>query len=233
METLLPLARQAWAALLAPAFTLWGTPQTVLEVVAFALAIAMVLCNMRVNPVAWPLAIASSALYGALFWQQRLYGSAALQLLFIAVAFWGWWQWLRGHDEGGATLRVRHLTRAGLRRLVAALAVAWPLLALYLQGQTDSPAPWLDAFPTAVGVLGQWLLARKYVENWPAWVVANVAGVALYTQQGLWLTAVLYAVLLMLAFAGWRAWRRLAAAGLARAADTGVAERTPATAPSR
>ena len=76
-------------ALLAPAFTLWGSPVTLLEVVAFVLGIAMVLCNLRVHPLAWPLAMASSALYGVLFLHSRLYGEAGLQLLFIALAALG------------------------------------------------------------------------------------------------------------------------------------------------
>ena len=206
MESLL----QALQPLFAPAFSVWGTPQTWLEVIAFALAIAMVFCNMRVHPVAWPLAIVSSALYGLLFWQQRLYGSAVLQGLFIAVACWGWWQWLRGRTADGQALQVRHLAPSGRWSLVVLLALAWPALALFLDTQTDSPVPWLDAFPTAVSVIGQWLLGRKYVENWAAWVVANVAGTALYAQQALWLTTLLYAVLLVLSFIGWRAWRRRA-----------------------
>lgn len=192
--------------LLATAFTVWDTPQTWLEVVAFALAIAMVLFNMRVHPVAWPLAIGSSALYALLFAHQRLYGSAALQGLFIVVACWGWWQWLRGRQSDGRALRVRHLGERGRALAILAALTGWPLVAWFLDRWTDSPVPWFDAFPTAVSVVGQWLLARKYVENWLAWVVANTVGIALYASQSLWLTTLLYAVLLAMAVAGWRVW---------------------------
>ena len=80
-------------ALFAAAFSLLGSPVTWLEVVAFVLAIWMVMANMRVQIVAWPLAIASSAAYLVLFAHSRLYGEASLQLMFIAVSCWGWWQW--------------------------------------------------------------------------------------------------------------------------------------------
>ena len=81
------LTAPPFASLLASAFTLWGSPITWLEIVAFVMSIAMVLCNFRVNPWAWPLAIVASALYGLLFASSRLYGEASLQLLFIVVAF--------------------------------------------------------------------------------------------------------------------------------------------------
>ena len=62
---------QALQPLFEPAFTAFGAPVTWLELVAFVLALAMVLLNIRVNPLAWPLAITSSLLYFALFWNSR------------------------------------------------------------------------------------------------------------------------------------------------------------------
>lgn len=201
---------QAARPLLGPAFTAWGIPATWLEVVAFVLALAMVAANMRVNPVAWPLAIASSLLYGLLFADSRLYGEAGLQMFFVAIALWGWWQWLRGTADGGAPLVVRHLGWRG--RIGAALATlaAWPLLALLLDRATDSDVPWFDALPTVASVTGQILLGRKYVDNWPVWLGVNLVSVALFAHKGLWLTVLLYALFALLSLVGWRAWRRIA-----------------------
>ena len=197
----------AAAPLFASAFVLWGAPVTWLEILAFALAVAMVVCNIRVNVVGWPLAIASSLLYFLLFWRSRLYGDASLQLFFVAVAAWGWWQWLRGTDATGQPLRVRTLGVRGRWLALAALAIAWPATGLFLRRFTDTDVPWWDAFPTAASVLGQWLLGRKYVENWPVWIAVNVVAVALFAYKGLWLTVVLYALFVAMSFVGWKAWR--------------------------
>jgi nicotinamide mononucleotide transporter len=96
--------------------------------------------------------------------------------------------------------------------LLAAVLVAWPLLGAFLRRATDTDVPWWDALPTAGSLAGQWLLARKYVDNWPVWVVVNAVSVGLFAWKGLWLTAVLYALFLVMALWGWRAWQRLAAA---------------------
>lgn len=203
---------EAGAGLLAlalrPAFTVLQSPISWLELVAVVLALWMVACNMRVRPLAWPLAIASSLLYGLLFWDARLYGDAALQLFFVAVAGWGWWQWLRGTDASGRPLQVSQLSRAALLRAVLAALAAWPLLGLFLDHMTDTDVPYWDAFPTALSLLGQWLLGRKHIENWPTWIVVNAVSVALFAYKGLWLTVVLYAVFIALSVMGWQAWRR-------------------------
>ncbi len=202
METLL----QALRPLFASAFTLWGAPASWLELIAFVLALAMVGFNIRVNPLGWPLAIVSSLLYFALFWDSRLYGEANLQVFFAVVALWGWWQWLRGTQDDGTALRVRALGRRELIGCAVAMAVVWPLLGAFLARVTDSDVPWWDAFPTAGSLVGQWLLGRKYVENWPVWLIVNTVSVALFAFKGLWLTVVLYAVFVLLSLAGWRAW---------------------------
>jgi nicotinamide mononucleotide transporter len=197
-----------WAALLAPAFTAFGSPISWLELVAFVLAVWMVVCNMRVHLLAWPLALISSLMYFALFWDGKLYGEASLQLVFAALALWGWWQWLFGRTREGEMLTVRRLGRQGLVKPVLLTLAAWPLLGLFLDKVTDSPLPYWDAFPTVASLLGQWLLARKYEENWPTWIVVNAVSVVLFGLKGYWLTVVLYAAFIPMSVIGWRAWRR-------------------------
>lgn len=189
-----------------PAFTLLSAPVTPLEIVAFVLSLGMVACNMRVNPLGWPLGIVASLLYCALFWRSKLYGDASLQIFFSLLGGWGWWQWLRGTTSEGSALPVRMLNvRQRVLALVCVL-LAWPALGLFLRRYTDTDVPYWDALPTAASVLGQYLLGRKFIENWSTWVAVNVVSVGLYAYKGLWLTVVLYAIFVVLSVAGWRSW---------------------------
>ena len=209
LEALLQAARP----ILAPAIVLWGSPATWLEVGAFVLALLMVWANLRVKPVAWPLAILSSLMYALLFADSKLYGEAGLQFIFVALAGWGWWQWLHGTTDAGVPLRVHRLGPRGRGLALAFTLTAWPTLALLLSRTTDSDVPWFDALPTAGSLVGQVLLARKVVENWPVWLAVNLVSVALFATKGLWLTVLLYALFAILSLVGWRAWRRLEQAG--------------------
>jgi len=192
----------------AEAFVLWGAPTTWLEVIAFVLALAMVGCNIREIHWGWPLAAISSVLYCALFWRSKLYGDAALQVFFALVAVWGWTQWLRGLRDDGSALVIARLSRPGVVTCLAVCALLWPATGWFLKAHTDTDVPWWDAFPTAVSVVGQILLARKYLENWLVWAVVNLVSVGLFAWKELWLTAVLYTLFTGLSIVGWRAWRR-------------------------
>lgn len=198
--------------LFAPLWMLWGSPISVGEMLASALGLGMVVCNFVVNPMSWPLAIASSALYALLFLDSRLYGEACLQLLFIAMALWGWAQWRRGRGlAGNKALRVHSLGSRGRLWVLGLTLAAWPLLGLLLSQVTDSDVPYLDALPTVGSITGTLLLGRKLIENWPVWIAVNLVSIILFAVKGLWLTVALYAVFAVLAVVGWRAWRAIMA----------------------
>lgn len=199
--------------MLETAFVLLGSPVTWLEVWAFVLALACVGCNVFEIHWGWPLAFVSSVLYAWLFFASKLYGESGVQLFFAATAVWGWWQWLFGKRRQGAEaapLAVVRLTPRARMIAVAAWLVAWPATGLLLDRITDTDVPYLDAFPTVGSVIGQVLLGRKFLDNWPAWVVVNAASVGLFAFKGLWLTAALYVLFALLAIAGWLRWARVA-----------------------
>lgn len=56
--------------------------------------------------------------------------------------------------------------------------------------------------------MGQFLLGRKFIENWAVWIVVNAVSVGLFTYKGLWLTVGLYTLFIALSVFGWRAWRK-------------------------
>ena len=195
--------------LLVPAFTAWGVPVTWIEIVAFVVSLWMVGCEMRVHPLAWPLAMLSSLMYALLFADSKLYGEASLQLFFVAMSLWGWSQWLRRPGDVGGELVVQELSRHTAFVALALTLLAWPLLAWLLAWFTDSSVPWLDALPTVGSVLGTWLLGRKFIENWWTWIAVNAFSVGLFGYKHLWLTVILYALFTTLSVAGLRSWRAL------------------------
>jgi nicotinamide mononucleotide transporter len=203
------------------AFTLLGTSVTVLELVAFILAIACVLLSVYESHWGWPFSVASSLLYGWLFAANDLYGEAALQLMFVVLAMWGWWQWVvvprqlarlsdafapDVPDKSKATrLPATYLGWSVVWALLC-WGTLWPIIGLLIAKATQSDVPYLDGFATSGSVVAQIMLAKKWVENWSFWIVVNAVSVVLFSTKGLWLTAILYGLFAGLAVFGWRRW---------------------------
>jgi nicotinamide mononucleotide transporter len=178
------------------------------EASGFVLALLMVLCSIRALSWTWPLAIASSLLYFIVFRDSRLYAEASLQLVYVILALWGWWQWLRRTDDTDAAADIRRMGARGWWACALSLALLWPGLAWLLVHHTDSDVPCWDAFPTALSLIGQVLLGCKHLENWPVWIVVNAFSAGLFAWKHLWLTSLLYLVFVVLSMVGWRAWQQ-------------------------
>jgi nicotinamide mononucleotide transporter len=201
---------------------LLGFTTTPLELLGFVLSVATVVLTILRNHWGWFFAIVSSATYGVVFFDARLYGDAGLQGVFIAASIWGWWQWLRG--AAGKPLPVTRLSRTGWAWSLAGWTLGFLVLSAFLKAYTDTDVPHMDGFLTAGSLLGQLLTAKKKIENWHTWIVVDVLYVALYVYKGLHLTAILYAVFVVLAVLGLRAWTAAARADAGPHAGVPVAE---------
>ncbi len=194
-------------------FTVWGYDVTAIEFASVITAFIAITLSIRGTRWTWPFYLLSSLLYGWLFVEFRLFASAAMQLIFIAAAIWGWFSW----GEEGARTPGRLSTAMRLRGAVGVVAL-WALAVPLLQS-IGGAASWGDAFMLVGSLAAQILMVLQKTEAWPMWIVVNTVGAMLYASQGLYFTSLFYAVLILLAVAGWRAWSERAA-GPAEAAAT-------------
>jgi nicotinamide mononucleotide transporter len=92
--------------------------------------------------------------------------------------------------------------------MLVILAVLFFGLRYVLVHFTDSGFPGVDAFTTALYVIGMWLMARKKLENWIAWIIGDIIAIPLYTASGLLFSGFQYLVFLIIAILGYIGWRR-------------------------
>jgi len=178
-----------------------------LEPVAVAFGIISVWLSVRENIWSWPTAIINVSLYFVIFFQQKLYADMGLQVFYAGISLYGWYHWLFGGANHSA-LRVSRTPRALWAVLLVLWVVALAGLGWMLEGMTDAAVPYIDASLTAGSLIAQWMMTRKYVENWGVWMALDVCYVALFISRGLYLTAFLYGVFLVLAAKGYRDWSR-------------------------
>ena len=185
-------------------FAWW--PIAVAEAWGFASGGVCVWLVVREHPWNWPIGLANNVAFFALFLKSRLYADMALQVVYFGLGIYGWLNWALG-GTGKSGLTVSRTSR----REAFAIAVLLPVMTVALQRGllwVNGAAPWGDAATTALSLVAQYLLCRKRLENWWFWIAADLLYVPLYLSRDLPLTAVLYAVFLVMCVIGLRAWRR-------------------------
>ncbi len=177
------------------------------EVAGVLTGVACVWLAARNSVWNFPVALLSCGLYLVVFGRAKLYSDASLQVVFMALAAYGWWQWARC----GAAAPALPITgtSAGLWGKLAVAGLVYAVGAGYLFAtRTDAALPYFDSSTTAVSLVAQYLLSRRKIENWLLWLGVDVGYVAMYWQRQLVLTSALYGVFLLLAAYGYWQWRR-------------------------
>jgi nicotinamide mononucleotide transporter len=177
-----------------------------LEPAAAAITLLCVYLAVKQRVETWPVGLVGVSLYAVVFYRAGLYANAALQLVFAAFALYGWHQWLRGGPSRSELSVTRTPRRLWLGALAAAalLAVAGTLL---LARPGKNLLAFFDSALTAFSLAAQYLMTRKYLENWILWVAVDVVYTALFVTQKLYYTAALYAAFTVLAWRGYREWK--------------------------
>ena len=179
--------------------TVWEYQVSILEFFASVTSLIGVWLGTTGKRITWPFWGLSSALYAVFFYQANLIASAALQFVFIAAALSGWRGWApTGAKPGKLVLRSR------IYALLWILGL-WLVLAPFL-ARIGAAATVVDSFLFVGSLIAQILMVLEKYESWIIWVVVDLAGTALYFNQGYFFTSFLYGIFTLIAFQGWRRW---------------------------
>lgn len=154
----------------------------------------------------FPIGIVSCILFAVMFEKVSLFGDMYLQFYFIALAIHGWYWWLRG-GINKTQLQVSRANRADLLVVGIGVLAGTPVLVYWLS-HTSSTTPFWDAVTTTGSIVAQILLNRKKYENWFIWIAVDIIYVPLYWYKDYRLTAVLYAIFLIMCASGLMDWRK-------------------------
>lgn len=181
-----------------------------LEVTAVVFAMAYLLLAVRENVLCWLFAFLSTAIYTVLFWDVSLLMESALNVYYMAMAVYGWYQWTRGGTNGDElphALAVSSMSGSQHVLVITAIVVL-SAVSGYLLGEHSTAAwPYVDSFTTWASVITTYLVARKYLQNWLYWIVIDTVSVPLYIDRGLNLTALLFVAYVVIAVIGYFKWR--------------------------
>jgi nicotinamide mononucleotide transporter len=182
-----------------------------IEVLGFITSLICVWLNIKANIWGWFWAIVSSAISAVFYYRLKLFGDMNLQFFFIVAAIYGWYQWKFGKKEqqNSSKLPITFLPKSVLPKVVLISLIGF-VIVWYGLRQLKGDFVVLDAITTTLSILATWLMARKYVENWVIWIVADVIYVGMYVQKNAQLYAILYAIFLFLAYKGFLEWKNKA-----------------------
>lgn len=178
-----------------------------LELFGVILGIITVYLSTIENIWSWPTALLNAGAFAIVFFRTGLYSDAGLQAIYFILSVYGWYEWLYG-GKGHTELYVSRTPTRQWPILVVTGIVGWLVLATITSRLPGAALPYADAALVSSSLIAQYMLTRKYIENWPLWIVINVFYIGMLIIKGLRLTAFNYAIYLVLAVMGYVSWRK-------------------------
>lgn len=178
------------------------------EVVAVVFGVAYLLLAAKENILCWYAALISTLVSIYVFWNVSLLMESALQVYYVLMAIYGWYQWKYGsRDDTPIPISCwsapRHLSVIGVVILVSALS------GYLLDQHTGAARPYLDSFTTWGSVVTTYMVAKKVLENWLYWLVIDSVSAFLYIDRGLYLYALLFIAYLVIVVCGYFSWKKI------------------------
>ncbi len=182
----------------------------VLEILGFTIGLLYLWWEYHADAKVWIASVVMPAISMWIYYSKGLYADFGINIYYLLIAVYGFVSWTRGSSKSkNGSLRITHIGWLTGVAAVCATLLLWWFIWWILVTFTDSTVPVADAFTTSLSIVGLWMLARKYVEQWLAWFVVDIVCCALYYYKGINFYCILYGIYTIVALLGYRKWLRL------------------------
>lgn len=179
------------------------------ELLATIFSLIYVFFSVKEKRISWFFGFLCSALYIVVFFQSKFYADMSLQFYYLAVSVFGWITWKNIKNENIAqTLHISTLNKSQFFQYFISSVAIYVVYYLILKFLTDSTIPIMDSIVGALSVIATWMLAKKKIENWLLWIVADALALGLFIYKELYPTAVLFVFYTVMAAIGYFEWRK-------------------------
>ncbi|MEY3099222.1 MAG: hypothetical protein RIS63_110 [Bacteroidota bacterium] len=188
----------------------------ILEFVAAVLGFVYVYLIATHKSSGWIFGIASASFYALFFYRMNTWGLFSQQIAYFILGFYGLFTW----SDQKEPLPITSIGKSIWNWVFWFLLLGFLFFGLLQwfgrdtlrwQFSFDLLKNWrfiLDAQFFVFSLLATWLTTRKVLENWLVWIVVNIVGVIWFSTEHWWSTAILYFAYLLLAFNGFRKWKK-------------------------
>ena len=178
---------------------------SLIESIAVFFSIIYVILAVKENIWCWLAATISVMLYIYICLSAQLYSETALQIFYLLMAFYGFYNW----NKKGQSLQVSEWNINKHLMILTAGAILTFLMGFFFATYTNAKMPIVDSFTTVFSLFATYMATKKILENWLYWIVIDAVSIYLYSARDLHLTSLLFMVYTIIAVLGYFNWLRI------------------------
>ena len=180
-----------------------------LELTAVVFGIISVLFARKNNILVYPTGLVSTLIYVYILLEWKLFGDFIINIYYSIMSILGWYLWTR--KKNGATefpISVMNRKDYLISSIIFAGTLLFVALVYYFFDKFTHWTAYVDTLTTALFFVGMWLMAKRKIENWLLWIVADIISVPLYFYKGLTFSSIQFLLFTIIAILGYIEWRK-------------------------
>jgi nicotinamide mononucleotide transporter len=181
----------------------------ILEAIVFVTGIASVWYAKQENILVYPTGLIATIISVYLLLKDDLYGDMMMNFYFSLMSIYGWWNWSRKKNDEKIVKISRTNTKEkviGFGLFLLTMAITY---AVYkTSGIAIENSNYIDIFTSGLFFTGMWYMAKKKIENWTLWIVADIITVPLYAYRGWGMLSLQYFIFTILAIQAYFLWKK-------------------------
>ena len=175
-----------------------------LEIIATTFGILSVWFARKNNILVFPTGIISVLLYTYITYNNKIYAETGINIYYFIMSVYGWVLWSSKNKKIKKVISVSSKTESLIYFLIC---IGFYIILKLILEKTDSDVVILDSITTSISLTAMLLLARRKLENWIYWIIADIIYIPLFIYKGLYITSIQYMVFLYLAIMGYVEWK--------------------------
>lgn len=180
-----------------------------LEIIGTLVGLLYLYLEYKASIYLWFAGTVMPLIYIYVFYDAGLYADMGINIYYLLAGLYGLLIWMKAPDQKGEERPISTTPLKLYLPIIVTFAILFAAIAFILIRYTDSTVPFADAFVTALSIIGMWMLAYKYIEQWLVWIVVDVACCGLYIYKGLYPTTILYGLYSVIAVFGYFKWKKM------------------------
>jgi nicotinamide mononucleotide transporter len=190
-------------------YSQYQTKDIVLEIIAVVFGLLSVWYSKNNNILVFPTGMISTAIFIYLLYKWVLLGDMMINAYYFLMSIYGWFIWTR--KENNSVTPISRVTnnekKIGIIIFLSSLVFVY-LIYVYFD-KWGTITSYVDNITTAIFFVGMWLMAKRKIENWIFWIIADIISIPLYFYKGLTFTSLQYLIFTFIAIAGYYSWKKI------------------------
>lgn len=190
-------------------YSQYQTKDIVLEIIAVVFGLLSVWYSKNNNILVFPTGMISTAIFIYLLYKWVLLGDMMINAYYFLMSIYGWFIWTR--KENNSVTPISRVTnnekKIGIIIFLSSLVFVYLIYVYFDKWGTISS--YVDNITTAIFFVGMWLMAKRKIENWIFWIIADIISIPLYFYKGLTFTSLQYLIFTFIAIAGYYSWKKI------------------------